>query len=195
MFFYDIIIVGDNMKFIRKEPYIFLITGKAGHGKSYLAKLIKEDLPNAIILQTSFYLKYYAEKITDWNGDESTKPRTLLQELGAELIRKKLDSPDFLVNRLAEDISVMSYYQRYFIVDDIRLESEITYLKKQFEKVITIKIERYNHNSLLTTDQQNHSTEQDFDYAFDYIINNQNDNLKDKISKLVKETLNEANDQ
>lgn len=192
MFFYDIIKLGDNMQFSKHEPVIFLLTGKAGHGKSYSGKVIKEQLSVAVILQTAFYIKYYATKITDWDGTDDTKPRTLLQELGTGLIRQYLNTPDFLVSRLVEDINIMSYYQQYFIVDDIRLASEIDYIKAHFSNVITIKVGRTEHNSHLTEEQQNHITEQGFEYDFDYIIIRDTlTSLKNDIINVVKETLNE----
>lgn len=180
------------MKISKNDPVIFLITGKAGHGKSYSAKVIKNELTNAVILQTAFYIKYYATKLTDWDGCDDTKPRSLLQEFGTGLIRQYLNMPDFLPTRLVEDINIMSYYQKYFIIDDIRLVREIDYIKAHFDKVITIKVGRTEYQSALTSEQQGHITEQGFEYDFDYtIIRDDKKLLKNDIINVVKETLNE----
>ena len=73
-----------------------MISGKARHGKDTVAGLIekiyKEKNKSIINLQYSSYIKEYAKKISGWDGSEETKPRTLLQELGTDVIRNKIDS-------------------------------------------------------------------------------------------------------
>ena len=56
-------------------------------------------------LQFSSYIKMYAKEITGWNGSEDNKPRSLLQELGTDIIRKKI-SEDFFINRIIDDINI-----------------------------------------------------------------------------------------
>ena len=41
------------------------------------------------------YIKEYAKKISDWDGSEDNNTRSRVQELGTEVIRKKIDK-DFL---------------------------------------------------------------------------------------------------
>ena len=72
---------------------IFVISGKARHGKDTVALDIKEIYEKkglrVINLAYGSYIKEYAKKISDWDGKEESKPRELLQELGTDVIRKK----------------------------------------------------------------------------------------------------------
>ena len=43
-----------------------------------------------ISLQYGSYIKEYAKKISNWDGNEETKPRELLQQLGTNIIRKNM---------------------------------------------------------------------------------------------------------
>ena len=83
------------MNLEEKEPFIFIISGKARHGKDTVAKMIRDYYEriglNTINLQYSTPIKEYAKKISSWDGSEETKPRELLQTLGTELIRQKID--------------------------------------------------------------------------------------------------------
>ena len=83
------------MKIEEKNPFIFIICGKARHGKDTVAQMIRNSYENiglnTINLQYSTPIKEYAKKISSWDGSEETKPRELLQILGTELIRQKID--------------------------------------------------------------------------------------------------------
>ena len=85
---------------------IFLIAGKAGSGKNVVAKLIKEyyvyKLEECAITSYSKYIKNFALELTDWDGNENTKPREFMQNLGDEM--RKID-PDFLVSNMIKDIT------------------------------------------------------------------------------------------
>ena len=70
-------------------------------------------------LSVGTYIKFYAEKYFGWDGNDETKPRELLQMLGTEIIRKQID-PKFHVNRLIQDIKVLSYFYDVFIISDVR---------------------------------------------------------------------------
>ena len=107
---------------------VILIGGKARSGKDTLADLLIETLEKqgkkVCKIQVGQYIKYYAMKYFGWDGQEETKPRDLLIELGTEVIRKKID-PDFHIDRLIQDIKVLSYFYDTFIVSDIRFAVEI----------------------------------------------------------------------
>ncbi len=164
---------------------LYLISGKAQTGKDTTAKIIadlaKEKGLKHINLQVSTTLKEYAKNISDWDGSEETKPRKLLQHLGTEIIRKEIDNFLF-IRRLAEDIQV---YQKFFdiiTVSDIRFVLEIDYLKKQYENLITIRLERDTNQKR----KSKHPTEIELDnyQDFDYIIKN-NDTVHDLRNKLI----------
>ena len=78
---------------------IYVISGKARHGKDTVALDIKEIYEDkglkVINLAYGSYIKEYAKKISNWNGSEESKPRELLQELGTDVIRKKIDNDFF----------------------------------------------------------------------------------------------------
>ena len=169
---------------------IVLIGGKARSGKDTLGDYIIEEKKGKkpCKIQVGQYIKYYVTKYFGWDGSEETKPRALLQELGTEIIRNKID-PDFHINRLIEDIKVLSYYYDIFVVSDVRLPNEIEKPKEEFENVLTIKMERPSDE--LTKQQKAHATETGLDNYnnFDYIIKNDGtiEELYEKAQKILTE--------
>lgn len=59
--------------------------------------------------------------MTDWDGSEESKPRKLLQELGTDVIRNKLNKAEMFIERQLDDIEIYSYFYDAIIVPDIRL--------------------------------------------------------------------------
>lgn len=177
------------MNFIKRNPKIFIISGKAGSGKNKVSKIIEEyySTKKTITISFGYYVKDYAKRVSNWDGDESTKPRELLQQLGIELIKNQIDNKLF-INRILEDIEVFSYFYDIIIVNDARLKEEINILKEKYPNSTSIRIIRDNYSNGLTDDQKNHLTEVDLDTFndFDYIINN-NLKLKDKIIEVISE--------
>jgi dephospho-CoA kinase len=157
---------------------IFVIAGRARTGKDTVAKIIEENIKETITLQFSFYLKEYAKRITSWNGNEETKPRDFLVEIGAYV---RTINEDFLINRIMEDIKVYQKYFKVIVISDARLQNELETLKKI--NAITIKITKE------TNLNKDDITEKDFEKFkdFDYIIDN-NGTTKE-LEKRVKEIL------
>ena len=169
-----------------------MIAGKARYGKDTVANILKkiyaEKGKKIINLQYSAYIKEYAKKITDWDGSEVTKPRALLQELGTDIIRNKIDSL-FFVNRIIGDIKVYSYYFDVITVSDVRTKVELDFPKQNFKEVIAVKVERPNYDNGLTEEEKKHFTEIDLDDydKFDYTIVNDGtlEDLENKVRKMV----------
>jgi len=169
-----------------------MISGKARHGKDTVAGLIekiyKEKNQSIINLQYSSYIKEYAKKISGWDGSEETKPRTLLQELGTDVIRNKIDSL-FFVNRIIGDIKVYSYYFDVITVSDVRAKVEIDVPKESIDGIVAINVVRPNFDNGLSLEQQKHFTEVDLDDydKFDYEIINDGtlEKLEEKVRKMV----------
>ena len=163
------------MEFIRKTPKIFIVSGKARSGKNEIAKIIEKHYNNKKTITISFghYVKDYAKRVSEWNGEEETKPRDLLQQLGIELIKKKINDKLF-INRILEDIEIFSYFYDIIVVSDVRLKDEIEILKEKYPESISIRINRKDYDNRLTDSQKNHLTEVGLDNYndFDYIINN-----------------------
>lgn len=178
------------MEFIKKNVKIYILSGKARSGKNEVSNIISEYYKNkkCITLSYAYYLKDYIKRISGWDGKEETKPRELLQQIGIELIKNKIDS-NLLVRRLMEDIKVFSYFYDVIIITDARLVDEIEIPKKQFNNITTIRVIR-NVDNTLTINEQKHLTEIGLDNYnnFDYIIeNNDYETLKRDVYKIINE--------
>ena len=77
------------MEFIKRNPKIFILSGKARSGKEEVFKIIKDYYNDKDVVSISFahYIKDYAKLISGWDGNEETKPRELLQQNGCQSIR------------------------------------------------------------------------------------------------------------
>ena len=182
------------MEITNKQPQIYLLSGKARHGKDTTAELLKkyyeEDGKKVIYSRAGKYIKYYAKEMTNWDGSEETKPRELLQELGTEVIRNKLNKAEMLIERQLDDIEIYSYFYDAIIVPDIRLPREIESVKEKFDNVIAIHIKRINFETELTGKEQKHVTETAMDNYdnYDYeVINDTLEGLAEDIYKIYKE--------
>lgn len=169
-----------------KEPLIFVLSGKAKSGKNLIADKIENYYKNKRCIQISyaFYLKNYVKNIYDWNGSEEDKPRELLQKIGIDLIKNKIDS-NLLIRRVCEDIKVYSYFYDIIIITDARLKDEIEIPKRLFNNVVTIRIDSIYYDKKMTIEQMNHITETNLDNynKFDYVINDF-DKLEEILSKI-----------
>ena len=187
------------MEFVNHHPRIYVIGGKGRSGKDTVASMIKEFYEpsgkSVINLQYASYIKAYAKVISDWDGRDETKPRTLLQHLGTDLIRKQID-PFFFVNRICEDIKVYSYFFDVITISDARAKIELDIPKKQFERITTVSVKRPNFHNGLKEEEQKHFTETDLDdyQKFDYELINDStiENLRKHVYDMVMEVENEA---
>ena len=181
---------------------VILLGGRANSGKDTTAEIIgdiyrKKGL-KTVNIQITYYIKMYAKNITNWDGNNDTKPRTLLQQLGTEVIRNTIDK-DFFIRRIIEDIEVYSRYFDIITVSDCRLPNEFDSIKQKYKDTICIHIIRPNYKSYLSSTQKQHITETLVDNynGYDYEIVNDKDikNLEIKINKLIEEVdRNEKND-
>ncbi len=149
------------------KPKIYLVCGKARHGKDtfsgFLKEVYEENSKKLIITQLSKYIKYYAREMTGWNLTEEDKPRALLQELGTEVIREKLHKEDLFIKRIIDDIDVFSCFYDAIVISDVRLKKEVEDLRKAFPDLVAIHIERPNFDNGLSEEQKKHKTEIDLD--------------------------------
>ena len=152
---------------------VIMICGKARSGKDTLADFLISRLEDKkpCKVQIGQYIKYYAMKYFGWDGEEETKPRDLLIHLGTDIIRNKID-PNFHINRLVQDLEVLSYFYDTFIVSDVRFPVEIEKVKEKYDDVVTIKISRDSEE--LNQSQKSNITETALDnYTdYDYVIDN-----------------------
>lgn len=182
---------------------IILISGKAENGKTTAANFIKKVLENkgqkVIITQYAYYLKDLATRYCGWDGKKDNKGRTLLQNLGTNIIRNNLNKPNFHVSRICEDIEIGQDYIDFVIIDDARFPNEIYYPKALFgNKVISLRINRTEEDSYipykssLSLEQKKHISETALDnFDFDFEITASNKNVLEQklernfISKLI----------
>ena len=177
------------MEFIKRNTKIFIISGKARSGKSEISNIIENYYKEkkCITISFAYYLKDYIKRITNWNGNENTKPRELLQQLGIELIKNKIDDK-LLINRILQDIEVFSYFYDIIIISDARLIDEIECVKEKYKDSIVIRVIRNNNNNL-TINQKNHITEIGLDNYnnFDYIVsNNDYESLINQVEDILR---------
>lgn len=167
---------------------IFLIAGKAQCGKNTFGDYLKEELKDygykPCIMHITEPLYSYARTYFEWNPQENNKPREFLQKMGIDIIKKQLGKDNFLLNRLYEDIEILSNFFDVFIITDARLIKEFEEIKNKYKNVVLIKLERHNYDDKLTDIERKHITENELDNydKFDYIIEN----------KSLKELKNEA---
>ena len=182
------------MEFINKNPKVYILAGKARAGKDTTAIYIKDyyekNGKKVAILQYSSYLKEYAKKITNWDGSDETKPRQLLIDLGSNLIRKQIDNYLF-VNRMLEDIKVLSYFFDVLVISDARLVEELEIPRQKVNNVKIVNITRPNFDNGLTASEKSSLTElglNNYD-NYDYKIINDEDleKLKYKVNKMLEE--------
>ena len=123
---------------------IFIIGGKAKSGKNTFGELLRDNLKEygykPCVMQITEPLYSYARNYFEYDIEKDEKPREFLQKMGIEIIREKLNKPNFLLNRLKEDIEILSNFFDTFIITDARLINEFTNLKKTYTNVTTIKI-------------------------------------------------------
>ena len=175
---------------------MILVSGKAENGKTTTAELLKKRLEllgyKVVITRYAYYLKDLATRYCGWNGTKDEAGRELLQQLGTDIIRQKLNKPNFHVGRICEDVEICQNYVDYVIIDDARFPNEIYYPKAMFgDKVISVRVNRKNYKSSLTSEQQKHLSEialDDFNFDFKIEaedINNLNLAVEELIKKLI----------
>ena len=118
------------MEIEKRNPKIFIISGKARHGKDTTAMYMNEiyTKKGKKILNISYasYIKEYAKKISNWDGSDETKPRELLQQLGTTVIRQNIDE-DFWVKSLW---AVVGNWNNV-IIADVRFPNEVNSIKER----------------------------------------------------------------
>lgn len=182
------------MNLEKKDIKIYILCGDARAGKDTSASIIRNTYEKnglkAINIQISSTIKEYAKVITGWGGSDEDKPRAFLQQLGTDLIRKKIDN-DFFINRIIQDIEVYSYFYDCITISDVRFTLEVDSIKKKFKDALAIKVLRPNFDNGLTQEEKKHSTETGLDGydKYDYILVNDStiENLENKIYDMLKE--------
>ena len=171
---------------------VFIIGGCAGSGKSTFGNLLKEELKDygykPCVMQITNPLYSYAENYFNYDPNRDPKPREFLQKMGIEIIKEKLGKKDFLLNRLYEDIEILSNFFDVFIITDARLINEFLSIKAKYDDVISIKLVRRDFDNRLSEEEKNHITEKEIAMYndFDYIVyNNGLNDLKEEALEII----------
>lgn len=178
------------MEFISKNPKIYMLSGKAGSGKTTAAELMKKicEKKNKKIVCLAYadYLKMYAKEILGWDGLDENKPREFLQQLGIELIKNTIDDK-FLIKRIIEDINIYSYFYDIIVITDARLIDEIEDIKVIYKDALSIRIVGKEND--MNVAQKQHKTEVGLDSYndFDYIVENNStlEALENKLENII----------
>ena len=172
---------------------IIFIGGKANSGKDTAAEFIDEYYRSrgldVVNIQISYYIKMYAKEIAKWDGDNETKPRQLLQDLGTELIRKQIDEY-FFIKRIIQDIDIYSRYFDIITISDGRLPEEFAAVKLSYPETVTVHVTRPGYSSKLSKDQKAHVTESlvdEIDYDLELVNDGTLDEFQNKCIELVRE--------
>ena len=172
---------------------IIFIGGKANSGKDTAAEYIDEYYRSrgldVVNIQISYYMKMYAKEIAKWDGDNETKPRQLLQDLGTELIRKQIDEY-FFIKRIIQDINVYSRYFDIITISDGRLPEEFAAVKLAYPETVTVHVTRPGYSSKLSKDQKAHVTEtlvDEIEYDLELVNDGTLEEFQTKCIDLVRE--------
>jgi hypothetical protein len=172
---------------------IILLGGKANSGKDSAAEFIDEYYRSrgldVVNIQIAYYIKMYAKEIAKWDGDNDTKPRQLLQDLGTELIRKQIDEY-FFIKRIIQDIDIYSRYFDIITISDGRLPEELAAVKLAYPETVTVHVTRPGYSSKLSKDQKAHVTESlvdEIEYDLDLVNDGTLEEFQTKCIELVRE--------
>ncbi|MBO7306119.1 MAG: hypothetical protein J6U47_05270 [Bacteroidales bacterium] len=125
------------MEFIKRNPKIFIVSVKARSGKNEISKKLEKSYSNkkCITISFGYYIKDYAKRISDWDGSEETKPRELLQQLGTNVIRKKID-PLFFVDAIIKDMKVGDVSEPFESTDNEGRNGHTIYKIIKLEEIV-----------------------------------------------------------
>ena len=139
---------------------VICISGKAQNGKDTSAEMIKGFLEDSgakvRIIHYADLLKFICRSWFDWDGAKDEYGRTLLQRVGTDTVRAK--DPDYWVDFVANFLKLFPNEWDYVIIPDCRFPNEIRVMKSNFD-TLHLRVRRYNFESPLSIEQQNHISE------------------------------------
>lgn len=151
--------------------YVFLISGKAESGKDTVANLLMKNSNCSVNynMHIANSVKRIARDDFGWDMQKDAKGRALLQMIGDG--GRKYD-PDIWINKFVDDLDgVLSQINgdTLIVVPDVRYKNEVIKIAEWGERVgdkvviLTMRIDRPNHENALTEEQRNNSSEVDLD--------------------------------
>ena len=181
---------------------IILSSGKSQSGKDTAAKLIENHLQengyNVLTIHFADLVKFYATQYWGWNGEKDRNGRALLQMIGTTIMRNRY--PTYwaeIVAKFIDAVNEINYFQ-VVLIPDWRFineyETVYDYAQLSHQKIITIRINRYNEDgSLYINPQMNerqatHISECELDnFPFEWVVENKGtlEDLKNSIYYIV----------
>ena len=171
---------------------VILINGKARHGKDtvgkYIADILTKEGNSVLLTHYTDLLKYICKEFFGWNGTKGPKGRSLLQNVGTNVVRAKY--PNYWVDFVIQMVEFFPDCWDYVVIPDTRFPNEVNEWKDSGYDVTLIKVERPDFQSDLTEEQLAHESE-NYVLNADYtIINNGSKNdLYDKVYHLLDEEI------
>lgn len=173
---------------------IIILSGKARQGKdeaaTHIMEYLKENDKKCVKFAYGDFIKFVLRKAYNWDGEKDTYGRTLLQTVGTDISRK--NNPGIWTRMMVDIIKALQTEFDYFIITDARIPEEIDEIKKNFNNILVVRVERPGYNSFLTDEQKNHITETGLDnYKFDNIMKNKDleeltKNCKVLVQKIIR---------
>lgn len=155
---------------------VICISGKAQHGKDTTCDILKNCLEEAgksvLVAHYADLVKFICTKYFGWNGLKDLPGRTILQQVGTDIVRKK--EPHYWVDFV---ISVLKFFPDewdYVIIPDTRFPDEIERMSTIF-RTWHVRVFRPNFDNGLTEEQKQHPSETSLDrYPCDFFVINDN---------------------
>lgn len=175
---------------------IILISGKAESGKDTVSLMMAQRASSE-----GLYLRYHfatavkdvAKHVFGWNGKKDEKGRTLLQLIGDG---GRGYDPDIWVDYFLGSLEKLDFEKNniYLLVPDTRYQNEITKVvawgMENNVDVITVRVERPNHESALTEAQRKNGSEIDLDdwglWDFKIINDGTLDDLQEAVNNVME---------
>lgn len=154
---------------------VFLISGKAGHGKDTTAEFLKSSLEadgySVLVTHYGDLVKYVCKTFFNWNGEKDEYGRSLIQKVGTDTIRAQY--PNYWVDFVIDIMKLFPDKWDYVLVPDCRFVNEVDYVKDAGFDAVHLRVVRNEFVSTLTPEQQAHPSEVALDDVIpDYYIYN-----------------------
>lgn len=167
---------------------IFVISGKAQHGKDTVANILRDDLSDrgykVLVTHYADLVKYICKTFFHWDGEKDERGRALLQYVGTDVVRNQ--NPNYWVDFIVDILKMFGHNWDYVIIPDARFPNEITALTDNFDDVKHIRVVRPNFKSNLTEEQLNHPSETSLDSTLpDFIF--ENEGTVEELKRVIQE--------
>lgn len=162
-----------------KKTVVILVSGKAGSGKSTVAKILLDkliEIPEISAMRYAFAspIKFVARSVGGWDGQKDEKGRKLLQDIGR--VFREYD-PIIWVKHMFRQVDDNSDILplNFVVVEDWRFLNEYDAIKKsRIMDVVTIRVigRQAELPGNTASDISEHGLPEAGDKLYDFIIDN-----------------------